>query len=119
MNKEPHLLATDNPVVLPVGAVIRIQVIGDDVIHSWGVPSLGVKIDAVPGRLSETWVRIDKPGTYYGQCSQLCGINHGFMRLKSTPCRAKNSPPGSWSIRANNHLRPRRFISPTPAIKGC
>ena len=81
-DKEPHQLATDNPVVLPVGAVIRIQVIGDDVIHSWAVPAFGVKIDAVPGRLAETWTRIDKPGTYYGQCSQLCGINHGFMPIE-------------------------------------
>lgn len=79
---EPRLLATDNHVVLPVGATVRIQTTADDVIHSWSVPSLGVKIDAFPGRLNETWVKIDKPGIYFGQCSQLCGINHGFMPIE-------------------------------------
>jgi cytochrome c oxidase subunit 2 len=79
---EPRLLATDTHVVLPVGAIIRIQTTADDVIHSWSVPALGVKIDAFPGRLNETWTRIDRPGIYYGQCSQLCGINHGFMPIE-------------------------------------
>jgi cytochrome c oxidase subunit 2 len=79
---EPRLLATDNHVLLPVGAVVRIQTTADDVIHSWSVPALGVKIDAFPGRLNETWVKIDKPGLYFGQCSQLCGINHGFMPIE-------------------------------------
>jgi len=78
---EPRLLATDRHVVLPVGAVVRIITTSDDVIHSWSVPSLGVKIDAIPGRLNETWVKVEKPGLYYGQCSQLCGINHGFMPI--------------------------------------
>jgi cytochrome c oxidase subunit 2 len=79
---EPRLLATDNHIVLPVGATVRIQTTADDVIHSWSVPSLGVKIDAFPGRLNETWVKIEKPGLYFGQCSQLCGINHGFMPIE-------------------------------------
>lgn len=79
---EPRLLTTDNHIVLPVGATVRIQTTADDVIHSWSVPSLGVKIDAFPGRLNETWVKIEKPGFYYGQCSQLCGINHGFMPIE-------------------------------------
>jgi cytochrome c oxidase subunit 2 len=79
---DPRLLATDNHVVLPAGVVIRIQTTADDVVHSWSVPSLGVKLDAMPGRLNETWVKIDKPGFYFGQCSQLCGINHGFMPIE-------------------------------------
>jgi cytochrome c oxidase subunit 2 len=79
---EPRLLTTDNHVVLPVGVVVRIQTTADDVVHSWSVPALGVKIDAFPGRLNETWVRVDRPGFYYGQCSQLCGINHGFMPIE-------------------------------------
>lgn len=79
---EPRLLAADAHVVLPVGATVRIQTTADDVVHSWSVPALGVKIDAFPGRLNETWVRIDRPGMYYGQCSQLCGINHGFMPIQ-------------------------------------
>lgn len=79
---EPRLLTTDNHIVLPAGVNVRIQTTADDVVHSWSVPSLGVKIDAFPGRLNETWVRIDRPGIYFGQCSQLCGINHGFMPIE-------------------------------------
>jgi cytochrome c oxidase subunit 2 len=69
----PRLLAVDNPLVVPVGKVIRMQVIGADVIHSFAVPAFGIKIDAVPGRLNETWFRVDREGMYYGQCSELCG----------------------------------------------
>ncbi|MBR9970296.1 cytochrome c oxidase subunit II [Magnetospirillum sulfuroxidans] len=76
-----RLLTTDREVVLPVGVPIRVLLTADDVIHSWAVPSLGVKTDTVPGRLNETWIRIDRPGTYYGQCSELCGVNHGFMPI--------------------------------------
>ena len=78
---EPRLLATDNAVVLPAGVDIRIITTADDVIHAFALPSLGVKIDAVPGRINETWVHINSPGIYYGQCSELCGTNHGFMPI--------------------------------------
>lgn len=78
----PRLLATDNPVVLPAGVPIRIQLTSDDVIHSWALPHLGIKTDTVPGRLNETWVQIDEPGVYYGQCSELCGINHAYMPIE-------------------------------------
>ncbi len=67
--------------VVPVGVVVRMQVIGADVIHSFAVPSFGIKIDAIPGRLNETWFRVDKPGVYYGQCSELCGRDHAFMPI--------------------------------------
>ena len=77
-----RLLSVDNPVVLPIDTTVRIQLTAADVIHSWAVPSLGVKRDAVPGRLNETWLRIDKPGTYFGQCSELCGYGHGFMPIE-------------------------------------
>ncbi|HSV28559.1 MAG TPA: cytochrome c oxidase subunit II, partial [Candidatus Omnitrophota bacterium] len=76
-----RLLTTDNEVVLPVGVPIRIQMTADDVIHAWAVPALGIKTDTVPGRLNETWVQINNPGVYYGQCSELCGVNHGFMPI--------------------------------------
>jgi cytochrome c oxidase subunit 2 len=69
-------------VVLPINKNIRVQITGNDVIHSWSLPAMGVKKDAVPGRLNETWLRIDKPGIYYGQCSQLCGTLHGFMPIE-------------------------------------
>ncbi len=78
---EPRLLATDNAVVLPTETDIRILTTADDVIHAFALPALGVKIDAVPGRINETWVRINDVGTYYGQCSELCGTNHGFMPI--------------------------------------
>ena len=79
---EKRLLSTDNKIVLPVETNIAIQVTAGDVLHSWAVPSLGVKIDAVPGRLNETWIRIKKPGTYFGQCSELCGKDHSFMPIE-------------------------------------
>lgn len=76
-----RLLETDNPVVLPVDTTIRFQITAADVLHAFAVPAFGVKIDAVPGKLNETWTRIEKPGTYYGQCSELCGQGHGFMPI--------------------------------------
>lgn len=77
----PRLLGTDNLVVLPVDTTIRVLVTAGDVLHAFAVPSLGLKKDAVPGRTNETWVKIEKPGMYYGQCSELCGANHGFMPI--------------------------------------
>lgn len=78
---QKRLLDVDNRVVLPAGAIVRIQVTGADVIHSFAVPSFGVKIDAVPGRVNETWIKVDKIGVYYGQCSELCGAEHAFMPI--------------------------------------
>jgi cytochrome c oxidase subunit 2 len=75
------MLQTDNEVVLPVGETIRVQITGADVIHSWTVPSFGVKHDGVPGRVNESWFKINQPGVYYGQCSELCGVRHGFMPI--------------------------------------
>ncbi|NKD54075.1 MULTISPECIES: cytochrome c oxidase subunit II [unclassified Haematospirillum] len=78
---EPRLLSVDREAVVPVGTTIRVLLTSEDVLHSWAVPSLGVKTDTMPGRLNETWIRIEKPGTYYGQCSELCGVQHGFMPI--------------------------------------
>ena len=77
-----RLLSTDNPVVLPIDTNIEIIITAADVIHAWTVPAFGVKKDAVPGRLNQTWVRIDEPGTYFGQCSEICGINHAYMPVE-------------------------------------
>ncbi len=77
-----YRLAADNPMVVPVGQVVRVLVTGADVIHSFSVPAFGVKIDAIPGRVNETWFKADQVGSYYGQCSQLCGINHAFMPIQ-------------------------------------
>ncbi len=79
--KPLRLLETDTRIVIPVGVPVRIQTTAADVIHSWAMPSLGVKKDAVPGRLNETWVQADKPGVYFGQCSEICGTGHAFMPI--------------------------------------
>lgn len=81
---EKRLLSTDNKVVLPVGVTIQALVTAGptDVIHSWAMPRFGVKIDAVPGRINHTWFRVNKPGVYYGQCSELCGKDHSFMPIE-------------------------------------
>ncbi len=78
---QPRLLAVDNEMVVPVNKVVRVQVIGADVIHAFAVPSFGVKIDAIPGRLNETWFKATREGVYYGQCSELCGKDHAFMPI--------------------------------------
>jgi cytochrome c oxidase subunit 2 len=78
---QPRLLAVDNEVVVPVNKTVRIQVTAADVIHSFAVPSFGVKIDALPGRLNESWFKATKEGVYYGQCSELCGRDHAFMPI--------------------------------------
>ena len=78
---QPWLLETDTRIVLPVDTTIRVLVTADDVIHAWAMPAFGIKIDAVPGRLNETWVRVDREGVYYGQCSELCGADHAFMPI--------------------------------------
>ena len=79
---KPRLLEVDNPVVLPVGTVVRVLVTATDVLHSWFMPSMGVQEYAVIGRLNESWLSIDHEGTYYGQCNQICGVNHSFMPIE-------------------------------------
>jgi cytochrome c oxidase subunit 2 len=85
LNKAPkqqnYLLEVDRPLVVPIGKKIRFLVTASDVIHSWWVPQLGVKKDAIPGFINETWTKIDKPGTYRGQCAELCGARHGYMPI--------------------------------------
>ena len=77
-----RMLTTDTKVVVPVNKIVRVQVTAADVLHSWAVPALGVKTDAVPGRLNETWFRADKTGIFYGMCSELCGVNHQSMPIE-------------------------------------
>ncbi|GLR94307.1 cytochrome c oxidase subunit 2 [Bradyrhizobium liaoningense] len=80
-DKQPRLLGVDNEMVVPVNKVIRVQTTGADVIHAFALPAFGVKIDAIPGRLNETWFKATKTGMYYGQCSELCGKDHAFMPI--------------------------------------
>lgn len=77
----PYLLETDNRVVVPAGKTVKLLITAADVLHSWALPSFWVKMDAVPGRINETWFKVDRPGVYYGQCSELCGTKHGFMPI--------------------------------------
>jgi cytochrome c oxidase subunit 2 len=122
---QPRLLAVDNPMVVPVGSVIRMQVIGNDVIHSFAVPALGVKLDAVPGRLNEIWFMAEREGIYYGQCSQLCGQSpsddpndlhgHSFMPIEvmavapdkftAWAAAAKKDLPGAYKLLAESDGR--------------
>ncbi len=78
---QPRLLAVDNDVVVPVNKVVHVLITADDVIHNWTVPAFGVKVDAVPGRVTRVWFQARETGTYYGQCSELCGERHAFMPI--------------------------------------
>lgn len=78
----PYLLAADEPMVVPVGQVVQLLITASDVIHSVGLPAFGLKTDAIPGRVNETWFRADREGVFYGQCSELCGVDHAFMPLE-------------------------------------
>ncbi len=78
---QPRLLSVDNEVVVPVNKVIKVMITANDVLHAWALPSFGVKRDAVPGRINETWFKAERTGTFYGQCSELCGIKHAFMPI--------------------------------------
>jgi cytochrome c oxidase subunit 2 len=90
---EHYLLEVDNPVVLPVGKKVRVLLTATDVIHTWWVPQFGVKRDAIPGFIRETWVKIEQPGTYRGQCAELCGKGHGFM-----PVVVKALPEAEYAV---------------------
>ncbi len=96
-----RLLTVDNPLVIPANKNIQILITAGDVLHSWAVPSMGLKTDAVPGRLNETWVNVKEPGTYRGQCSEICGTGHGFM-----PVVVKVLPESefiAWANEAKNN----------------
>ena len=77
----PRLLSVDNEIVVPVNKVVHVLVTSNDVIHNWTIPSFASKVDAVPGRVTSTWFQAEKEGMFYGQCSELCGLNHAFMPI--------------------------------------
>ena len=78
---QPRLLSVDNEIVVPVNKVVKVLITANDVLHAWALPSFGVRRDAVPGRINETWFKAERTGTFYGQCSELCGIKHAFMPI--------------------------------------
>lgn len=80
--KRPYMLAVDHPLVVPVGKTVQVLVYGSDVLHSFFIPAFGVQQTAVPGRVNSVWFHADKPGAYYGQCNELCGVKHAFMPIE-------------------------------------
>jgi len=112
-NDGPPLLAVDNRLVIPQGKVVKFIVTADDVIHSFAMPSFWIKQDANPGQLHETWAKVDRPGVYFGQCSELCGARHGFM-----PIAIEVAPPAQfaqWVAQKGGHLPGAKPAAPTPA----
>ncbi len=118
----PYMLATTQPMVVPVNQVIRVLTTGEDVIHSFSVPAFGIKIDAVPGRVNETWFKANQTGTFYGQCSQLCGIDHAYMPIEvkvvsqadfDAWVASKSAPPAAA---ASNAAVPAAALAPPPAM---
>jgi cytochrome c oxidase subunit 2 len=109
-----RLLSVDNPVYIPVGATVKVLVKSEDVIHSFAIPAFGMKLDAVPGRTNETWFRVDKEGRYYGQCSELCGKDHGYMPIEINVVSKENYQ--GW-LKQNNakSTRPKPKIIETKA----
>ncbi|HWX90705.1 MAG TPA: cytochrome c oxidase subunit II [Rhizomicrobium sp.] len=79
---KPRLLGVDNPIYVPVNKVVEVDTVGADVIHSWAMPQMGVKMDAVPGRINKTWFKSNQTGIFYGQCSELCGARHAYMPIE-------------------------------------
>jgi cytochrome c oxidase subunit II len=79
---KPRLLGVDNPIYVPVNKVVEVDTVGADVIHSWAMPQMGVKMDAVPGRINKTWFKATQMGVFYGQCSELCGARHAYMPIE-------------------------------------
>ena len=121
----PFMLATTAPMVVPAGKVVHVLVEGADVIHSFSVPAFGIKIDAVPGRTNDTWFKTDRVGTYYGQCSQLCGTDHSFMPIEvkvvsqadfDAWVASKTAPPATNAPAATNSTAPAPTAAATPAV---
>ncbi len=102
LNEVPRLLAVDYDLVIPVDTTVRLQVTSEDVLHAFAMPAFGVKIDAVPGRLNETWFHARETGVYYGQCSELCGIKHAFMPIAVRVVTQEQFD--SWAEAAQNDL---------------
>lgn len=112
---EHRLLAVDNHVVVPVNKKIRLLTTSNDVIHSWAIPAFGVKMDAVPGRTNETWFEADEIGTYYGQCSELCGKDHAYMPIVVDA--VSQADFDKWVADAKQKYSENTTPSPAPAAK--
>ena len=107
-----RLLSVDNQVVLPINTEIRLLMTSEDVIHNWAIPAFGIKMDTVPGRTNEAWVKITKPGVYYGQCSELCGVNHGYMPIAVKAVSKEDFK--KWTVKAKKDFA---RIERAPVVK--
>lgn len=112
---QPRLLTVDNPIVLPIDTTVQVLVTTDDVIHNFAVPSLGLKTDATPGRVNETWVRISKEGTYYGMCSELCGVNHYYMPIQVKAVSKERFAAWTQEAKEKFAARPAPAVAAAPA----
>jgi cytochrome c oxidase subunit 2 len=120
----PYMLATTGPMVVPVNKTVHVLVTGADVIHSFSVPAFGIKIDAVPGRMNDTWFKAEQTGTFYGQCSQLCGTDHSYMPIEvkvvsqadfDAWVAGKTAPPASGAAAPTNSTAPAPTAAATPS----
>jgi cytochrome c oxidase subunit II len=107
---QPRLLAVDNEMVVPVNKIVHVLVTGADVIHSFAVPSFGIRIDAIPGRINETWFKATREGMYYGQCSELCGVDHSFMPIAVRVVSDQEFT--AWATQAKQ-----KFAADAPALR--
>jgi len=111
---QPRLLTANPPLVVPVNKNIRILETSGDVIHSWFIPSLGVQRYAIPGRIIETWMRVDKPGTYYGECNQICGTNHSRMPIEIRAVPEQEFE--TWLVQAKKQMAENGTVPPAPPV---
>lgn len=106
----PRLLAVDNEIVVPINKTVHVLVTSNDVIHNWTIPSFGSKIDAVPGRLTSTWFRAEKEGIFYGQCSELCGMNHAYMPIAVRVVKQETFDQWSGAMKAKDSKKAKAIL---------
>ena len=112
---QPRLLSVDNEIFVPVNKVVKVLITANDVLHAWALPSFGVKRDAVPGRINETWFKADRTGTFYGQCSELCGVKHAFMPI--TVNVVSQDEYNNWLIEAKQKFAKEELNSNKKVVK--
>ena len=112
---QPRLLTVDNEIFVPVNKVVKVLITANDVLHAWALPSFGVKRDAVPGRINETWFKADRTGTFYGQCSELCGVKHAFMPI--TVIVVSQDEYNNWLIEAKQKFAKEELNSNKKVVK--
>jgi cytochrome c oxidase subunit 2 len=109
-----YRLAADEPIVVPVGKTVRVLVTATDVIHAFAMPAFGLKTDAIPGRVNETWFRADRTGVFYGQCSELCGVDHAFMPIQINV--VTEAEFAAWVVSKGGSMTPQAPAAPAAAV---